>query len=358
MAWDCPRRCACIAVILVAVGLMGCTGTGQSAPDDASASLPSHTSVRPDDATTNRSTQSEGGALEPSLMVHPSGTSIQLLDARAEDDRIAVVTDILNASGDRQVLTLDGEDGAEFAVGEFATADGQLELESGDEARVTVVFDGTGGEPAAELVLNPDGQDNDSAIRPRLVLVVPGVRAGSGLPARTSWSQPTQVAAETLTTSSMTTVTSSIAIDGVEVESTAEVRAAEIISDFDGREVDAGTILTVPSEVLFDVDESDLRSDARESLDEIVEVLAFYEDAPVRVTGHTDSNSSDEYNQSLSEDRAASVADYLTDAGIASGRLTTEGLGESQPRATNDTEQGRQLNRRVEILLEDVTPPE
>jgi outer membrane protein OmpA-like peptidoglycan-associated protein len=145
--------------------------------------------------------------------------------------------------------------------------------------------------------------------------------------------------------------------DGDDIRSEAEVRVGEILSDYDGRETDEGTQLTVPSHVLFDFDEDQLRPDARDALDEVVEVLEYYDDAPVDIVGHTDSQGAADYNQGLSERRARSVAAYLVDTGIPDGRLTVSGRGEEEPVASNDTEDGRQANRRVEILIRGVAPP-
>jgi outer membrane protein OmpA-like peptidoglycan-associated protein len=146
--------------------------------------------------------------------------------------------------------------------------------------------------------------------------------------------------------------------DGEDVRSAAEVRVGEILSDYDGVETSAGTQLSVPSEVLFDVDDDQLRPDAQATIDEVVEVLAFYEGAPVEVVGHTDSQGPADYNQGLSERRAASVAAAIEAAGIDRARLTVSGRGETDPVATNDTEAGRQANRRVELLVRGVRIPD
>ncbi|MEW5767106.1 MAG: OmpA family protein, partial [bacterium] len=101
---------------------------------------------------------------------------------------------------------------------------------------------------------------------------------------------------------------------------------------------------------LFDTDKSFLRPEAKENLKEAAKVLRKYPDQPVIIEGHCDWRASDEYNQGLSERRANSVKEYLVEVeGIARERLTPIGYGESRPVATNLTEEGMQLNRRVEI---------
>ena len=107
--------------------------------------------------------------------------------------------------------------------------------------------------------------------------------------------------------------------------------------------------VSVQNEVLFDFNSSALRSSSRTSLQQMAEVFQKYPDTTLSVQGHTDSIGSAAYNQRLSERRADSVAGYLQDLGVRSSRIQTIGYGKSQPRATNSTAAGRQLNRRVEI---------
>ncbi len=109
--------------------------------------------------------------------------------------------------------------------------------------------------------------------------------------------------------------------------------------------------LTLDSEVSFDFDSADIKHGFRQTLDKLANVIQKYDKTVVHVVGHTDSVGSAAYNQQLSERRARAVGDYLRSRGVAAGRIQTEGRGESEPRATNNTEAGRQLNRRVEIFL-------
>ena len=84
-------------------------------------------------------------------------------------------------------------------------------------------------------------------------------------------------------------------------------------------------------------------------------VLKEYNKTVIEVAGHTDSSGSDQYNQSLSERRAQAVAGYLSSHGVKTQRLMTIGAGEGHPVASNDTEQGRSANRRVELTIVPVT---
>jgi outer membrane protein OmpA-like peptidoglycan-associated protein len=109
--------------------------------------------------------------------------------------------------------------------------------------------------------------------------------------------------------------------------------------------------VTVRNEVLFDFDSAGLRSASRRSLREMADVFNRYPNTTISVQGYTDSIGSASYNERLSERRAASVENYLDDLGVRSSRIRTIGFGESHPRASNASANGRQLNRRVEIHI-------
>jgi outer membrane protein OmpA-like peptidoglycan-associated protein len=110
-------------------------------------------------------------------------------------------------------------------------------------------------------------------------------------------------------------------------------------------------ILNMPSNVTFAVDSSAVSPAFQTTLGNVANTLSRYEKSYVDVLGHTDSTGADAYNQSLSERRAESVANFLANSGVQRARLATRGYGESQPIATNSTEQGRAANRRVEIKI-------
>ena len=112
--------------------------------------------------------------------------------------------------------------------------------------------------------------------------------------------------------------------------------------------------LTLDSEVSFDFDSAEIKHGFQQTLDKLAAVIQKYDKTVVHVVGHTDSVGSAAYNQRLSQRRAEAVGHYLSARGVAPGRIHTEGRGETEPRATNSTEAGRQLNRRVEIFLKPV----
>ncbi|WP_114952776.1 OmpA family protein [Sphingosinicella terrae] len=110
-------------------------------------------------------------------------------------------------------------------------------------------------------------------------------------------------------------------------------------------------VLTMPSGITFAFDRYDIQPQFRPTLDQIAQTLSAYPQTMIDVYGHTDSTGSDAYNQTLSENRAESVAAYLGTRGVQRVRIATRGFGESQPIADNSTEQGRSANRRVEIRI-------
>ena len=103
--------------------------------------------------------------------------------------------------------------------------------------------------------------------------------------------------------------------------------------------------------IFFDVDRYELLPKSRIDLDNLVEFLNLNNTVRVEISGHTDNTGSETHNQTLSENRAKAVRDYLIHAGIAASRLTYKGYGQSQPVASNETEDGRQLNRRTDFRV-------
>ncbi len=109
--------------------------------------------------------------------------------------------------------------------------------------------------------------------------------------------------------------------------------------------------LNLPDGVTFDFNKADLKPQFYPALNNVASTLREYNQTIVEVSGHTDSKGTDEYNQGLSERRAASVGNYLTGQGVQRERLEIVGFGKTRPIASNDTESGRALNRRVEIRV-------
>jgi outer membrane protein OmpA-like peptidoglycan-associated protein len=114
-------------------------------------------------------------------------------------------------------------------------------------------------------------------------------------------------------------------------------------------------VLDMPSDITFPVNSYAVQPQFSQTLAKVAGTLREYEKTYVDVLGHTDSTGTDAYNQTLSVNRAQAVAAVLSSNGVQSARLATQGYGESQPKASNTTEEGRSNNRRVEIRLVPVT---
>lgn len=135
----------------------------------------------------------------------------------------------------------------------------------------------------------------------------------------------------------------------------AEDRAKKLetqISELQATKSERGLVITL-GDVLFDTNKSELRSGAQFTIDKLAAFLTEYPDRKVLIEGFTDSTGTVEYNQRLSERRAESVRNALMARGIDAGRLMTRGYGVAFPVATNETAEGRQRNRRVEVIISD-----
>ncbi|WP_163324986.1 OmpA family protein [Draconibacterium mangrovi] len=130
-----------------------------------------------------------------------------------------------------------------------------------------------------------------------------------------------------------------------EIETT--MPGAEVVRSEEGIQL----ILDENADVRFGFDSSDLTADSKANVGKLVEIFNKYPDTDILVIGHTDSDGAETYNQTLSEKRAASVVSFLKSNGIVASRLSSVGMGESQPRATNDTKEGKAQNRRVEFTI-------
>lgn len=140
------------------------------------------------------------------------------------------------------------------------------------------------------------------------------------------------------------------AIIGRQMDKQAEEIAKEM-GDAEAIREGEGIVIKFKEQVLFAYDRSDLNTNAKTSLDKLRTTLLKYPETNITVIGHTDSKGTRKYNQTLSESRANSVATYTSQNGIDNNRLTAIGKGETDPIATNETEEGSASNRRVEFVI-------
>ncbi|MEO0559272.1 MAG: OmpA family protein [Bacteroidota bacterium] len=132
-------------------------------------------------------------------------------------------------------------------------------------------------------------------------------------------------------------------------------RAQELanrVSELEAAQTERGLVLTL-GDVLFDVGKSELKAGGLRAVDELATFLGEYPERVVLIEGFTDSSGSDETNLALSQRRADAVQAALVDRGVAVERIQTIGYGEDYPKASNDSPAGRQLNRRVEVVISD-----
>jgi len=130
----------------------------------------------------------------------------------------------------------------------------------------------------------------------------------------------------------------------------ADAEYQEVTKDIPLKKIEIGNAIVLKN-IFFDFDKATLRPESYNELDRLVQLLTENPTIKVEISAHTDSKGSDEYNLKLSQKRAESVVNYLIGKGIPASRLIAKGYGETQPIDTNDTEEGRQNNRRVEFKI-------
>ncbi|MBU2493082.1 MAG: OmpA family protein [Bacteroidetes bacterium] len=131
-------------------------------------------------------------------------------------------------------------------------------------------------------------------------------------------------------------------------------QAEEMQNDISGANIERvgeGIKITFDSGILFATNSSTLEPQAKTNISKLAVILNKYPDTNILVTGHTDSDGSDQYNQTLSESRAKTVSNFTGMQGVSSSRFSVVGLGENEPVASNDSDSGKRMNRRVEIAI-------
>jgi OmpA-OmpF porin, OOP family len=138
--------------------------------------------------------------------------------------------------------------------------------------------------------------------------------------------------------------------ENLNLDSLVKVGYKEIHKDLYLAPIEIGQVVRL-NNVFFDFDKWDLRPESFVELDRVVQLLKENPSIEIEMSAHTDSKGSDDYNFKLSDNRARSVMEYILYKGIASTRIKSQGYGEAKPIATNETDEGRQLNRRVEFTI-------
>ncbi len=131
-------------------------------------------------------------------------------------------------------------------------------------------------------------------------------------------------------------------------------KAKELEKEMEGvtvQRVEEGIAVSFDSGILFDFDSSTLRQEGNNNLRKLVSIINRDDDTTLMIVGHTDSRGDEDYNMRLSERRAQSASGYMIAQGLSSSRIQIVGRGEMEPLAENETDAGRQLNRRVEVAI-------
>lgn len=296
-------------------------------------------------------------------MLHPGGGVLQVVSASTGGGHTELVVRIVNGrdreirlNGQRDQSYLVNQAGEKLPLAEPA-ANPQLAVPARQTVEARLVFVGElPRDAAATLVLNArTSTDNIHAASPRFELrLEPGALArGRDIPAASALfamrpNPGSQLAPRASGSASLT---------GGE-RTTSELRAVEALkSELGAVETERGTMISLPGDVTFDFDEATIRPEARATLDRLAELIARSPEGTIAIEGHTDALGGDAYNQRLSERRAAAVAEYLVSRNVPEDRLATRGWGKARPVASNtrpdgsDDEEGRQRNRRVEVVL-------
>ncbi|NML22740.1 OmpA family protein [Pseudoflavitalea sp. G-6-1-2] len=143
-------------------------------------------------------------------------------------------------------------------------------------------------------------------------------------------------------------------VTGTVIGKKMDKQAEQIKNEVPGAKVERvgeGIVVEFNDKILFGFDKSDLSPSAEGNLSKLAEVLKNNPDTYIEVQGHTDAKGADAYNMTLSQKRATAVANNLIKKGVSASRVTTKGYGKTAPVATNDTEEGRAQNRRVNFLI-------
>ena len=141
---------------------------------------------------------------------------------------------------------------------------------------------------------------------------------------------------------------------GVIIGNVMDKRAEEMRRDIENAKIERigeGIKITFDSGILFQTNSSELQPTVMSSIESLAKILNKYQDTNILIEGDTDNTGTEEYNQKLSERRAQAVADYAKSLGVAGSRISTVGLGELNPIASNETADGRRQNRRVEVAI-------
>lgn len=292
------------------------------------------------------------GSVSADLSVaHPTSVEVRLTRVGFTDSTIDIGVEVTNSRDDSVALAAAGTFLTDDVGNAYplvrSTANPQFVIPESSTTEATLAFSGRIADTATSVTLfvNEGRSADDPDTREPALVVGPVAFERSDAPPEVIEAQVFPVGPRTRVERSELVVS--------EID-----RITQTLQEFDATDVDGGFRLTLPDSILFDFGSSELRGDSTQALTLIAEVLEFYADAEIIVVGYTDAVGSATANQRLSEQRAQSVVDALIgDHGVEMERMSAEGRGADEPVADNanpdgsDNPEGRQLNRRVEIVV-------
>lgn len=303
-----------------------------------------------------------GDAQVHSQIAHPNGAVLQTLSLRGDGERALVSARVLN--GRDSEIRLKSSDTSSYIVtdnGEKlmlieSPANPALAIPAGKSMDVDLVFAGKLPHAGSvTMILNANSSnDNQYTSTPRFQAALPLDGAwGRSIPetSATANMQPLPM------TRLRAADAGGSALGGATSAASALQAVETLKSELGAVETDRGTMVSLAGDVTFDFDKATIRDAARPTLDRLAQLIAAGDAGQITIEGHTDAKGDDGYNKRLSEQRADAVKAYLAARGVAADRLKTIGLGELRPVAPNaksdggDDEDGRQRNRRVEVIL-------
>lgn len=303
-----------------------------------------------------------GGAPVGVQIAHPAAVVLDVISVRSDDERTLVAIHVLNGR-DREIK-LSPRDEDSFILldsGEkmsliAAPTNRALAVPPGKAMDGEIVFEGRlPRSGAAVLILNERGSaDSAHTSSPRFEVRLPLEGAyGGSVPEKSGLSNMRSLPASTLAPAGNGASTL-----GAANNAASNLEAVEKLkSDLGAIETERGTLVSLAGDVTFEFDKAAIRPAAEATLDRLAELIKAGSAGEIIVEGHTDAKGDDAYNKRLSEQRASAVKLYLTQKGVDPHRIKTIGLGELRPVAPNakpdgrDDEEGRQRNRRVEVIL-------
>lgn len=296
-------------------------------------------------------------------LIHQSGVILQVRSVQRSDERALVNIHVLNGR-DREVELASGSqdsyiltDNGEKLMLAKGTSNPDLAVPPGKSMDGALVFAGKlPSSGKVTLILNGNGsRDNAHTSTPRFEVVLPLDGAGN------------DAVPEASALSNMISLPESkigLARDAGGTfgpgggTATSSLQAVEKLkTELGATETERGTVVSLPGDITFDFNKATIRTEGHATLDRLVQLITAGGEGEITIEGHTDAKGDDDYNKRLSEQRADAVKAYLAEKGIAADRMKTIGLGELRPVAPNakpdgtDDEDGRQRNRRVEVIL-------